>query len=521
MQNGMQNGGQPGMPNNNAPFGGMPMPQPPAGGTLPYSPEQLQQWQQYGAPPQMTPDMMQQMWQFQQQWQQQPAVPLQQMTPEQIQQMQYEAYLWQMQQQMPPPPTMQQPAQPVSGKKHRRKPRKSHSRLSTILKVLLALALAGAVAWFFLKDMVGTPKQATATIRMGTLGTSYTGDALIVRNEIAYDEEGVQSIDYVAQEGSVIYRGDVVCYVYSTGYSAKEMTALQDYRDQIKSYQRTLLKSETAYDQKMTRLENEVVSRGLEVRSLVQGARGNLINQEGVLETAIEQRQAYFRSKYSSDMRLNRLYDDENTQKQRIEGWIKQKVAAEERIVSFYTDGFEYALTPTAYQNYTPTQVRSMINGQKPEISTAARGRTDLYRLVKKDNYAVLMLLRDSTLNPVEGDTYKLMLEQFTNTVVNAQVLSFTRSGGELLLRLAVLGDVSDVLYMRTCRAQLGEYVDCMVVPTDALYQQEDATGVVIVTDEKQFFVPVTVLGEEKGESYIRAIQTGVLTDGQTIRLFK
>ena len=277
------------------------------GGYMPYTPEQMQQWQQSGMPPQMTPDMMQQMWQGQQMWQQsQPAVPLQQMTPEQIQQMQYEAYMWQMQQ-MPPMPTMQQP--PVQPPRGRSKPHKKNKggggSIGSVLKVLVALAVAGGVAWFFLKDM-GAGSQATAQIEMGTLGTSYTGDALIVRNETAYNDEGVQSIDYVAQEGSVVYRGDVVCYVYSTGYSAKEMTALQDYRDQIKDYQRTLLKSETAYDQKMTRLEGDVTERGLEVRSLVQGARGNLTNQENILKTAITQRQNYFRSKYSSDMRLNR-----------------------------------------------------------------------------------------------------------------------------------------------------------------------------------------------------------------------
>lgn len=331
----------------------------------------------------------------------------------------------------------------------------------------------------------------------------------------------MQYIDYVAQEGSVVYRGDVICYVYSTGYSTKEMTALQDCRDAIKDYQQTLLKSETNFDQKMIRLETEVIERGLEVRSLVQGARGNLGNQETILETAINQRQSYFRSKYSSDMRLNRLYDDETNQQRRIDSWINQTVATQESIVSFYTDGFEYALTPSEYEKYTPSQVRAMINGQRPETSTAARGRTNLYRLVKQNNYAVLMLVRNTNWNPVEGTTYKLVLEQFTNTVVDAQVLSFTRSGGELLLRLAVIGDVRDVLYMRTCQAQLGEYVDCLLVPEGALYTQNNATGVVLISETAQNFVPVTVHRQENGKAYVSPVQTGLLTAGQTVRLFK
>ena len=64
-------------------------------------------------------------------------------------------------------------------------------------------------------------------------------------------------------------------------------------------------------------------------------------------------------------MRLNRLYDDETNQQRRIDSWINQTVATQESIVSFYTDGFEYALTPSEYEKYTPSQVRAMINGER------------------------------------------------------------------------------------------------------------------------------------------------------------
>lgn len=503
-------------------------PNQPQGGFDPFYQQPVQgQWQQTGMPPQ--PNMPAGQWMqsgqpLPNQWPQQPVMPGQQpqqwaqqppLSPEVLQQMQYEAYM----QQMPQMPTMQQPVEaPAQGKKKKRV-RKQGGGSSWWITVLALVLVAGA-AWFFLKDQIGQPQVNTAVVERFSLGDTHTGDALIVRNETAYDDEGVQNIEYVAQEGSQIFRGDVICYVYSTGYSSKEMNTLQNFRDQIKDYQQTLLKSETAYDQKMTRLESEVLQRGLEVRSLVQGARGNLLNQESILDSAITQRQSYFRSKYSSDMRLNRLYDDESTQQQRIDSWIKQKVATQESIVSFYTDGFEYALTPSEFEKYTPSEVRSMINGNRPATSTAQRGRTNLYRLVKQNNYAVLMLVEDSVWNPVEGMNLKLVLEQFTDTTVDAQVLSFTRSGGELLLRLAVIGDVSDVLYMRTCRAKLGEYVDCLKVPQKALYQKGDQSGVVLVTSENQVFVPAKVLRQEGGYAYITPAQTGTLSDGQRVRLF-
>ena len=503
-------------------------PNQPQGGFDPYFQQQPIQWQQGGNPPQ--PGMPNGQWPAQGQpnmgWQQPPMqnVPWQQQQqpvfqqwPQQMppQQNPYESYM----QQMPQMPTAQQPVeQPVQRKKKRvRKPRQSGGNG---WKAILALVLAVGVGLFFLKDMFFGGGYNTAVIEDGTLGDTHVGEALIVRNEVAYDEEGVQNINYVAQEGSVVKRGEVICYVYSTGYSSKEMMTLQNYRDQIKDYQQTLLKGETAYDQKMTRLESEVLQHGLEVRNLVQGMRGNLLNEEKFLAQSITERQDYFRSKYSSDMRLNRLYDDEATQQQRIDSWIKQKVAVQESIVSFYTDGFEYALTPAVYEQYSPAEVRAMLNGQRPETSTAQRGRTNLYRLVKQDNYAVLMLIKDSLWNPVEGATLKLVLEQFNDTVVDARVLSFTRSGGELLVRLAVMGDVNDVLYMRKCSARLGEYVDCLKVPAKALYEKNGQTGVVLAEADPQVFVPVELLRTEDGYAYITPQQTGTLTKGEVVRLF-
>ncbi len=481
----------------------------------PLTPEQFSQWQQaYGMPQQpLSPEQLQQMQQMQQ------GMAGSQATPEQV--MEWQMQVYQMQQQrMQQIQQMQGVPEEMRAQKIKREKPARRGGFGKFLQVVLVLGVVGFAAWFIYTNTRGSA-PTTAVIEMGTLGTNYRGEALIVREETSYDDEGVQSIEYIAEEGTPVTRNQKVCNVYSTGYNTRELLALQDFRDQIKNYQRTLLKSETTYDPKMTRLESEVIEKGLEVRNLVQGARGNLTNQEKILATAITQRQNFFRSQYSSDMRLNRLFDDENTQKQRIDSWIKPKIAAQEGIVSFYTDGYEHALTPAKYEEYTPSEVRDMINGTRPEGTTASRGRVDIYRLVKKNNYAVLMLIKNNTWNPVEGSTHKLMLEQFSNTVVNAQVRSFTRAGGDLLVRLAVMGDVLPVLYMRNCQAELGEYADCMLVPSGAIYEYKGAKGVVILDGEQQVFVPVNIVQESGGKAYISAIQTGVLSVGQTVRLFR
>ena len=409
--------------------------------------------------------------------------------------------------------TMQQPPQPP-----RQPPRPPKKKLNW-LQLLLILAAFGFAGWYVYTALV--PAAAPfATITAGTLGARYSGDCLIVRDETPYDAEGVTSVDYEAAEGSEVERGTTICNVYSSSYSTREMTALQEYRDQIRDYQLKLLAAETTYDAKMARVESDVLARAREVREMIGGARGSLSNQEKLLDAAIDARQQYLKSKYSSDQRLSRLYDDELSQLQRIQSWTKSYAATGSAIVSFYSDGYEYSLTADNYDTFIPADVRRMYNGYKPEKATADKGKTTIYRMIQDGEWYVLFLSHDTSWNPVDGQTYELKLERFENTTVYATVVSSTRSGGELLVRLAVRDSVKPVLYMRTCQAELGDYVSSLCVPSRALYRQDDMDGVVVVDGDNRSFIPVNILLRDGDYVYISAIQQGLLYEGQTVMLF-
>jgi hypothetical protein len=104
--------------------------------------------------------------------------------------------------------------------------------------------------------------------------------------------------------------------------------------------------------------------------------------------------------------------------------------------------------------------------------------------------------------------------------MVQAQVLSFTRTGGELEVRLDVQSKVQPVLYIRTCSGVLGDNVTSLTVPTKAIYTQDNMPGVVVVDGEYPFFIPVNVMDEKDGMVYISPIQQGTLYEGQTVKLF-
>ena len=409
-----------------------------------------------------------------------------------------------------------QPPQPVQMPTQQEKKRMS---VPQIMLIVLVFAFA---AWYLITSL--TPEAASfATITAGTIGSRYSGDCLIVRDETPYDaDSGVSSIDYIAEEGSYITPSILVCKVYSSSFSTKELENLQEYRDLIKEYQLKLLKAQVKVDTELEKLESTVLTRAREVRELVGGARGNMNNQESLLALAIQARQNWLKNKYNEDQKMTRLYDDEQGQLQRISSWTKQYAAQDEGLVSFYSDGYEYGLTTKKYEHFSPAQVRNMINGQKPpsEDESYLKGKTIIYRLVRNGHWIVLMLIRDSNWNPVEGAEYELKLENFKDTMVQARVLSFTRTGGELLVRLDVYSDVQPVLYIRACTGVLGDSVSSLTVPARALYTQDNMPGIVVVNGEYQNFVPVNIIDKRDGMIYISPIQTGVLYEGQTVRLF-
>lgn len=395
-------------------------------------------------------------------------------------------------------------------------------RKSKLPWILLAAAVLAVGVFVVLRSM--TPGQAAyGYVRFGSLSARYAGDAVVVRSETVFAQEGVSQIDYIADEGAEIRRGDNVATIYTSGFSSREWTTLQNYRNQIKEYHKVLISNASA-DTRLLSLTTQVRERALEAQRLVQGARGSLNGQETLLTEAMRSLRVYMRQKYPDDQKLSRLYDEENNQMQRISTWSKQFAAMNDGLVSFYTDGYEPALNMTTYGDYTPAQVRSMYNGNLPQVQgqTAARNSMDIYRLVRKEPWAVLLLCSDQDWTPVTGRVYEMLIENFVNTIVYATVESFTRSGGELLVRLTVdnTDALQNVLYIRSCKVQVGESVNTLMVPSRAIYIQNGRKGVVMATEGGEYWTAVEVVSDDGTSAYVIPENPGVLYNGTPVRLF-
>ena len=388
--------------------------------------------------------------------------------------------------------------------------------------IALALAVLGLAA-FLAARMLSPVGVSYAQVHYGSKTAMYTGDAVLVRSETVQSQENVSQIDFKAEEGATVERGKLVATIYTSGFNAKEWVTLNNYRSQVKEYHKILIENSSSDSDLQGRMDT-VHDVAMEVQRLVHGSRGSVNSLENSLLEAMQSQQIYIKQKNPDDQKLNRLYDDENTQLQRISTWTKQFAASADGLVSFYTDGYEKALNMSTYADFSPTEVRAMYNGQTPQVETSVgtRNATDIYRMVKKEQWAVLMLCHEKTNAPLENHTYNLVIESYDGNPLAATVVNCTRSGGELLVRL-VVDDVSfleKIMYLRSCQVRLSENVSSLTVPSNAIYVKNGRKGVVVVMEGGEYWTGVEVTGEDHNVAYVVPDYPGVLYDGAYVRLF-
>ncbi len=366
-------------------------------------------------------------------------------------------------------------------------------------------------------------RTGSAMVQENIIGSQFQGEAVIVRDETLTDAESITRIDFVAEEGSRVYKGNVLCQVYSSGYNQTEISRLESYRERIKEYHRSTVIHNYS-DPQLERLDDTISTLALGVRTQVQGdGAGNLTNTEKQLTAAMTQRQTYLRQKYPDDQQLSSLYDEETRQLRKIDSWTTTFVAPLESLVSFYTDGYELSVNAQTYADMSPTAVRAVLAGQKLDIDTVSRGRQPIFRTVKTNVWFALVISHEKNWNPIVGQTYKMQLEGFDSYLVNAVVESFTRASGDLLVRMRIDAEVRPVLNIRTCRVVVGEFVDGLSVPLNALHYENEMIGVVVRNAHLPgggMFVPVVVISQDANTAFIRPVSAGSLSSGQEIMTF-
>lgn len=339
-------------------------------------------------------------------------------------------------------------------------------------------------------------------------------DAIIIRDEEVYSSGTIARVEYIATEGTLLNEGDTIAYLYSTGYSEGELTRLEDIRANIQAYHKTILNN--IVDTDLERLDRIVEMKALELKALISHeTTGNLLSLTRQLEAAMVNRQDYMRANRREDLNLNRLYQEESTRLNSIASWRTEASADRAGVISFYTDGYESALTPESLDTLTPADVRTVIAGGA--LGDADTRLTDIYRLVDQNEWYVAILTDGKTWNPVLEQEYFLRFEGFEDTAYTATVTRVQRVGEDVLAVFLIEDPIGPLLYQRSGRVLLSSNLSGLSVASRALYEQNGQMGVWLYDVPGGTFVPVEVLANDGSNALIQPLADGSLLAGQTV----
>ena len=353
-----------------------------------------------------------------------------------------------------------------------------------------------------------------AIIEPGSASYSQKTDAVIIRDESVFSSGTIARVEYVAMENTLLNAGDTIAYLYSTGYSESELERLEDIRANIQAYHKTILNN--IVDNDLNRLDRIVDMRALELKSLVtHQTTGNLLSLVRQLESAMVDRQDYMRANQREDLNLNRLYQDESTRMNSIASWRTEATADEAGVISFYTDGYESALTPDALDALTPADIRAAIAGNS--LGEGSSRLTDIYRLVDQDTWYVAILSDGQSWNPVLDQVYYLQFEGFEDLVFSAKVTRVQKVENEVLAVFLVEDPMGPMIYQRSGRVTLSSELSGLSVLAEALDNQSGQTGVWLFDVPGGTFVPVEVLSNDGNRALIQPQAEGALQVGDRV----
>ena len=378
--------------------------------------------------------------------------------------------------------------------------------------VFIAILL---VAAFLLARPLLTASSGVESIIDVNSSITQSMDCVIIRDESVTTSDSTVRVEYIARENTEVSQGDTIASLFTTGYTESLLTRLEEIRQNIQAYHKTLLG--TIVDSDLDRLDAVVDICADDFRTLVtQQTRGNLQTVIEQLETAMVNRQDYMRQNKRDDTRLTQLYDQENTQLNSIQSWRVDSTADRDGVLSFYIDGYENDLTAASLDALTPADIRAVLAGS--DLATTADTRsTGIYRIVNQDTWYVALVSSADDWIPVVGQNYYLQFEGFADLEYSATVTNVQKSSGTVLAIFEINQPIGPMIYQRTGRATLSISLSSLAVNTRALYNQDGQLGVWLNDVPGGTFVPVEVLSTEGDYSLIQPLVEGALQTGQTV----
>lgn len=395
-----------------------------------------------------------------------------------------------------------------------------HKKANLATKLMLAaiIVMFLGIAFFIINNIFFTQHKEIGIISYSKDIDAFSGSAVIVRDEKVVHEKDVANINFIAQEGSQIAKSSHVCTIYTNGLTKTEINSLQQTRAEISKQQQALIKALPVKDTRLSAIDDNLKKLVATTQNLILGSPGNILLHEQTLKNAVAQRQSYIKSKFTDDTKLQRLYDTEINQVQKLETWAKQLISDDNGIVSFYTDGLENEITPENMFSKSTTNLIELIQGKTNSQNTKT---VPVYRIVQPNKWYVVLHVNSRDWTPTQDEEYQLTIENFDNTTVKAKVIKIARNDINLYVWLEVDDSVLPILYTRNCQVHISKKKDSFSVPKSAVVEKDGKNYIVLTFREGNYSLEIEILKHDNNEVHFVPKDNISLLEGMKVLLYK
>ncbi|MBR3297824.1 MAG: hypothetical protein IKI64_01335 [Clostridia bacterium] len=343
------------------------------------------------------------------------------------------------------------------------------------------------------------------TARIGSIETSQTVTAVVVRRESVVTGGEFDLADRYMQEGQRVAAGDRVMDVYKLGYSREITMSLWRTRQEIYEAQLGVLGE--ARDVELRNYDNEIEKLKKELSdSVLSGDTSGVLELKDRLTMFLTDRSEYLRSTIQETETLRSLYRLADERETAVSDSRIALIADRGGRVSYYFDDYSAALNADKLSIVTSELIDSIIkkNEKSPKWTAAGGGA---YRIVDGSEwYLVFNTPLSQGMRVSSGEKHSVDIRGYGKFEGIGET-SFV-SGQKVVNIIKISADIGTLIDVRTVRAEIGFAAEGIRVEKRAVQFEDGKPFVELMIDGKRTGVYVNVFAEDGGHAIIGANNT-------------
>ena len=359
-------------------------------------------------------------------------------------------------------------------------------------RFFIFLAMIIVFLIYLIKLMLSPPLYDI--VKHGEITSWEQCEGLVIRQEKAYTAPEFGEVEFFVTKGQLVNKDELLAVVYKDGYDDKLMDSLYNTKQKIWDYQNKNLVQEIM-DSDFDKIEEDIDSIVYTMQYSIQKDEFHHMEKyENQLRGLLDRKKEILDKKESASKYLEQLYRQEEDIENKLKEWKVEITAPESGIISFELDGLENIITPKDIDYFTAEQYLTFIDYEPLELDKEnTHVDVPLYKIVVPDKWYIVSLIPHKNIFYEQGDTLSLKIPGLSEEIISATVYKVDFLKDSTLVILEMIENIESVIEARNIHIEIGISAEGLMVPTEAITNKDNRTGVRVERNGDINFVEVKV----------------------------